>query len=45
MSAFVKRVPKYKCSKERKRMKKRITALALAIFMVMGTVAVAAGTE
>ena len=26
-------------------MKKRITALALAIFMVMGTVAVAAGTE
>ena len=31
--------------KEKKHMKKRITALALAIFMVMGTVAVAAGTE
>ena len=26
-------------------MKKRITALALAVFMVMGTVALAAGTE
>ena len=31
--------------KERTHMKKRITALALAIFMVLGTVAVAAGTE
>ena len=31
--------------KERSPMKKRITALALAIFMVLGTVALAAGTE
>ena len=32
-------------SKESLRMKKRITALALAIFMVLGTAALAAGTE